>query len=1456
MNRNLKRVLSVALMTVMLAVNFVIPAMAATTITVSYESLLDNTLPGGQGTLFYETSHGTSSAGTGLDAPQTNYNRDYAPLEVWATANRTSLNMKASEWVRFEVEVGTAGYYSVDMTYGCGVAAGADVIIRTDNTIMEAHLAKSGANAYSFTTAEGVGHVYLAGGTNYIYVDNKSASAVVNFKGLTLTMDNSADATDVAWLAPIASANEIDELTVVYNDGYNQADVSNTTLTFPVDIPLDGKYQVSVMGKAGASNTVLADFGVEAKEASVENTDYGYSAVGIFRLTADDYTLILDGFTDYSLAWLKVEYVGGYNTEIVRETISDGNTVSRGTDCCVFEFSDNIEDVDAATQITLASAEDTIETVATVEGNELTVSFKETLDYETPYTLTLTGLKGVYDEEAMADHVVTFTTADETNTDGTATVEVTDVTTSRENGIVTGIVKGSTGVGIKGRVVTVYDSNMDEVATGKSGDGGVFEIDFTITETETDIYTYTVTAEYGATASAAVSYLSEAEERRILGLFLSATTPEDVYGIFEAYGDILLVSTCAEDCEALANGDLFLAHFAGKDFASANEVASFYNKMLKLEQMNQATLGSYIVSDFLNQPEVLALIGIDFKELSVINTVSEKNDFAERIAQDTQNNGPSTSEEAFVARIEGLLKVFLNEYLGMGDAELLCDSFYHNLPTVNGGQPIVIPIQIDGNKSEVTELTLTVTASDPTIFTDIYYTPNKYTEERYDSNDWYSDFYDDFTRDITWLDENGQSSYYDEYNNRTTVKPVKQKLSIKGKTATITVSYPAGQEGSYFGALLLEPASIGTYELEISGKMLQAGTVFAVLPKAVTVDTTEIGGHFRDSYCDVDWTLTPDGVLTVSGTGTLGSIQENSYSSSSFPYRNYRSIIRKVCLEGITGVGYLAFYNYQNLEEVVASDDLTAIGYFAFNECRDLKTVRLPDTVTTIGPAAFYYCTSLKEFRFPANLREIGPDAFHYCISLEEITIPASVTRVGGGVFTLCYELKKVTIESWFSIEQWGNYSTSMGVFEYCPALESVTIGAGNSVVIPQRTFSQCYNLKEIILPDNLEVIENAAFAYCEKLKEINLPDSVTYIGSSAFAYCESLETIEIPDLVTYIGNAAFAYCESLKSIEIPDSVTYMGAQVFLGCSSLTEAPFMKNATEIKENDFLWCSSIRELTIPDTVTTLGTGSFAWCTGLSKINWNRNLTSVASLAFQHCDGLVQLELPDSIEAVGYRSFADCVHLTTVSLSQNTTVIGEGAFLNCPAITDVYYDGTEAQWNEMYIGKDNEALLNANIHFVARLTYDANGGENAPESVYADGEVNVSTKIPTRFGYIFKGWATTQNSLDAAYQPGDTLNLSDGGMTLYAVWTPIEMGARIYDDGILISVYNAPEGSQIVIACYEGDTLKYVDGVVVTEEQQYSIPGDFTGYDDVRVMLYEDFGNLKPLILPVEAIDSSN
>lgn len=76
----------------------------------------------------------------------------------------------------------------------------------------------------------------------------------------------------------------------------------------------------------------------------------------------------------------------------------------------------------------------------------------------------------------------------------------------------------------------------------------------------------------------------------------------------------------------------------------------------------------------------------------------------------------------------------------------------------------------------------------------------------------------------------------------------------------------------------------------------------------------------------------------------------------------------------------------------------------------------------------------------------------------------------------------------------------------------------------------------------------------------------------------------------------------------------------------------------------------------------------------------------------------------------------------------------------------------------------------------LTFDANGGEDAPEpqSVAINAspcQITVTSDIPTRDGYYFLGWSTNSeaSSPDGAWDPGDTHAMT-GDVTLYAVWEP--------------------------------------------------------------------------------------
>lgn len=74
-----------------------------------------------------------------------------------------------------------------------------------------------------------------------------------------------------------------------------------------------------------------------------------------------------------------------------------------------------------------------------------------------------------------------------------------------------------------------------------------------------------------------------------------------------------------------------------------------------------------------------------------------------------------------------------------------------------------------------------------------------------------------------------------------------------------------------------------------------------------------------------------------------------------------------------------------------------------------------------------------------------------------------------------------------------------------------------------------------------------------------------------------------------------------------------------------------------------------------------------------------------------------------------------------------------------------------------------------HQTAYVYYNSNGGTGAPstQSHWAGYSVTLSSTVPTRSGYNFLGWSTSQSATAATYQPGEDAALHTT-TTLYAVW----------------------------------------------------------------------------------------
>ncbi len=171
----------------------------------------------------------------------------------------------------------------------------------------------------------------------------------------------------------------------------------------------------------------------------------------------------------------------------------------------------------------------------------------------------------------------------------------------------------------------------------------------------------------------------------------------------------------------------------------------------------------------------------------------------------------------------------------------------------------------------------------------------------------------------------------------------------------------------------------------------------------------------------------------------------------------------------------------------------------------------------------------------------------------------------------------------------------------------------------------------------------------------------------------KSASKIIIEDGITSIGSLALCGCYKVESIEIPDSVKHIGD---LGFSY---------------------NSLKTLPLPDSIEKIGVGAFGHSLELEEINIPKNLDKIERGVFYNCGKLTEIVIPDKVTTIESEAFASCENIISVTFPATLKKIEKDAFAEDISISQIFYNGTSSDWNNIVIESGNQSILNRAVYY---------------------------------------------------------------------------------------------------------------------------------------------------------------
>ena len=169
------------------------------------------------------------------------------------------------------------------------------------------------------------------------------------------------------------------------------------------------------------------------------------------------------------------------------------------------------------------------------------------------------------------------------------------------------------------------------------------------------------------------------------------------------------------------------------------------------------------------------------------------------------------------------------------------------------------------------------------------------------------------------------------------------------------------------------------------------------------------------------------------------------------------------------------------------------------------------------------------------------------------------------------------------------------------------------------------------------------------------------------------------------------------------------------------------------------------------------GGYTYVSNIKTIIIENGINEIPSYSFEYMRNVESVNLPNTLLRLQPNAFNNCESLTEITLPASLeNVDGKWYWYRCPNLNDVYYVGTEQEWNEVYVFTNGNDDYRITPHFLVYhpatqsctvagypAHYEFDGTSNT--TFYDLNKVAIPTPEPDKLNHHFNGyWTKDSNS----------------------------------------------------------------------------------------------------------------